>query len=124
VQAKPFRYMPSTDKPVTCSTGEVVISYRDYLKTRHWANVRRRFISSKLFDGGCALCKRREKLQLHHKSYKRIGHEYLWDLVMLCDHCHSTTHTANRNPTSQKHNLWNAHKRVGKRMRKAERIQA
>jgi 5-methylcytosine-specific restriction endonuclease McrA len=68
------------------------ITYRQYLQSPHWHDVRKRFWNSKLCDGTCEVCGGTERLQVHHNTYKRIGNERLNDLVLLCDDCHKEAH--------------------------------
>jgi len=69
------------------------ISYQQYLKGEHWQDVRRRYWKSKLHNGGCYVCERTNvQLQLHHKTYKRVGNERLNDLLLLCGDCHKAAH--------------------------------
>nr|WP_313519507.1 HNH endonuclease [Brevundimonas diminuta] len=68
-------------------------SYRDYLSSPHWQNVRRRYWASKLAKNKCcAGCGAGGALSLHHRTYKRIGEERLMDLVLVCRDCHSDIH--------------------------------
>lgn len=68
-------------------------SYTDYLKSEHWQDLRRRYWASKLHDRTCYACHAGSKpLEVHHKTYKRIGHERLNDLCLLCRDCHQSAH--------------------------------
>ena len=70
------------------------ITYQQYLQSDHWQDVRKRYWKSKLHDGSCWACGEKNKpLQLHHKTYKRIGKERLNDLILLCGMCHKDVHT-------------------------------
>lgn len=71
-------------------------SYDEYLASEHWADLRRRFYASKLFKGRCHACPSRTGLNVHHKTYKRLGHEWLQDLVALCRDCHQAVHALER----------------------------
>jgi hypothetical protein len=72
------------------------ISYDDYLKTAHWKDVRKKYWNGKLHNKTCYVCGSKNNLQVHHKSYRRIGHEYLRDLCLLCNACHKETHRLER----------------------------
>lgn len=65
-------------------------NYADYLKSEAW-NVRRQW---KLDSAGhrCQVCNSSDKLQVHHRTYDRIGQEKEFDLVVLCDNCHEIYH--------------------------------
>ena len=88
------------------------ISYQDYLLSDHWKDVRRRFWASKLHNGSCFVCSSKDKLQVHHKSYKRIGKEKMGDLILLCGKCHKETHDFDRGRTEGI--LWGSAKRLKK----------
>jgi phage terminase large subunit GpA-like protein len=122
--------MPNPESPVTCAdTGEVVTSYEEYLRSRHWANVRRCFKSSRSYTGKCAVCGFHSNLQLHHKSYERLGRERERDLVHLCDKCHSKTHDLYNKKQRRKRErgkvtLWNAHEHIRGGMGKPRKVKA
>lgn len=40
----------------------------------------------------CALCTRTTSLEVHHRTYARLGHEHPSDLVVLCWRCHRRHH--------------------------------
>lgn len=92
------------------------ISYQEYLLSDHWKDVRSRFWKSKLHKGCCYACRSKEDLQVHHKSYKRIGKEKLHDLCLLCDRCHKLTHIIDN--TRKNGCLWGAPKRLRKNIKK------
>lgn len=101
--------------PVTCTdTGEVVSNYREYLRSEHWTNLKHKYRKSKLYKG-CAICKTKENLNFHHRSYVRIGSEYLRDIVPLCSEHHKAVHDFDK--TSSK-SLWSNTTRFGKAERK------
>ena len=63
--------------------------YERYLKSDHWECVRTRCISR---WKTCCLCNSSEDLQVHHRTYKRLGAELDEDVVLLCDDCHARHH--------------------------------
>jgi 5-methylcytosine-specific restriction endonuclease McrA len=67
-------------------------SYSDYLRSDHWADVKRRYRASKLNKGRCHSCREKKPCDLHHRTYKRLGEERLTDLFLLCRDCHSELH--------------------------------
>lgn len=108
--------------PVICKSGEVANNYREYLDTGHWQDVRKRYRESKLNKGKCVVCERKDKpLDLHHKTYKRLGNEYLRDFIYLCRDCHEKTHEVYKNPKTKTANyrssLWTAHKKLKRKKR-------
>jgi 5-methylcytosine-specific restriction endonuclease McrA len=93
------------------------ISYKEYLLTDHWKDVRNRFWKSKLHHYKCYVCEAKQNLQVHHKSYKRIGKEKLNDLVLLCGNCHNETHQLEAGRTNGL--LWGAARRLRKNLQLA-----
>lgn len=70
-------------------TGERV-PYRAYLRSREWADLRERYRRRRRWL--CASCFDGDDLELHHVTYRRLGHERLDDVVPLCDPCHRALH--------------------------------
>jgi hypothetical protein len=67
--------------------------YRAVLRSRRWRNLRRR--AYKRSRGRCEHCRKRHflgALQLHHKTYVRLGKERMRDVELLCDQCHRDRH--------------------------------
>lgn len=89
-------------------------NYTKYLQSKHWQRVKERYMKSKR-PKRCYLCGTTENLHLHHRTYKRLGQEYLRDLTMLCAKCHSEIHVVLKNKVSSRTNIWNI---VGKLKRK------
>lgn len=66
------------------------IDYRFYLGTVPWRQ-KRDYLLAKAGHRR-ERCGSPERLQLHHKTYKRVGHERYTDLEVLCRRCHAATH--------------------------------
>ncbi len=64
--------------------------YEEYIASPAWGEKRRRYFASKL-PQGCVVCGA-DRVQLHHRTYRRLGREKLQDLVPLCQPCHSAGH--------------------------------
>lgn len=64
--------------------------YRAHLQSPEWRVMRR----LKLEDAGyrCQVCNGDELLQVHHRTYDRLGRERFQDLTVLCDACHAKHH--------------------------------
>lgn len=83
------------------------LKYKDYLASPQWLKTKARFKSSPLFYNCCGKCFRSDRpLNIHHKTYRRVGREKLSDLIALCDPCHRATHETARKTGR----LWSAHK--------------
>lgn len=66
--------------------------YREYLRSDHWQERRRMAVRGA--DGACQVCNARDKqLEVHHRTYERLGAEEPWDLVVLCEDCHGLFHS-------------------------------
>ena len=67
-------------------------SYREYLEGPEWAETRTRYRSSGKLQT-CLVC-RAPNVDLHHRTYRRLGKERLGDLVALCREHHEQVHEA------------------------------
>jgi len=67
-------------------------TYRDYLKSAHWKNIRVKALE--FYDGKCGFChKGNVQFNVHHKNYDHLGEEEIpRDLVVLCTSCHRKFH--------------------------------
>ena len=66
-------------------------NYNEYLYSQHWREFRLNFLQSKGFK--CEVCGIfSTSLNVHHKSYKRIGREQFNDVKALCEDCHKEIH--------------------------------
>lgn len=93
-------------------------SYGAYLRSDHWLELRRRHRASKLYHGCCDGClSTARRLNLHHRTYKRLGREWLMDLVWLCDSCHQAAHRLDQ--ANPKRGLWSNTKKSIRRARRA-----
>jgi hypothetical protein len=61
-----------------------------YMASPEWTSLRRRTIEA--HDGKCERCGGIEDVQVHHTSYRRLGHELPEDLLVLCGVCHRREH--------------------------------
>jgi 5-methylcytosine-specific restriction endonuclease McrA len=65
--------------------------YVDYLETPEWDQMRQTALF--VADYRCQVCNRDdETLDVHHRTYERLGQELLEDLFVLCRSCHLTYH--------------------------------
>lgn len=67
-------------------------SYEDYLASPHWKALRVKFFRKHRVPPCSGCWRTHTALQLHHRHYKRLGHERMTDLVALCPDCHKQTH--------------------------------
>lgn len=67
------------------------LPYGEYLKTRHWQDTRFKALCQGNFT--CRKCGQfGGALEVHHKTYKRLGREKPRDLRVLCGECHREVH--------------------------------
>jgi hypothetical protein len=64
--------------------------YTTYLKSERWKELRE--IVLKRCGHQCETCTYTKALQVHHRTYERVGHELLTDLIVLCRRCHERLH--------------------------------
>lgn len=70
-------------------------TYAEYLRSAHWQRLR--VLYRHKHEWRCAGCNTTEEpLDLHHKTYERLGHEQLSDLAPLCRRCHELLHALHR----------------------------
>ena len=63
------------------------MNYYQYLQSDAWQEKRRRALE--IADHACQVCESTERLEVHHRTYERLGHERMSDLTVLCHVCHS-----------------------------------
>ena len=97
--------------------------YKTYINSPEWRKKRKEYFSSKMYKtypaGKVAGrfvcycgCGEDNRLQLHHKTYKRLGNELIsTDLVPVCQKCHQKIHKLQKE--SGMH-LWGATKKQRK----------
>jgi len=64
--------------------------YREYLRTPEWQARRRNALAAAL--SRCEVCNVSENLDVHHRTYERLGAEDEADLTVLCRSCHGLFH--------------------------------
>lgn len=69
-------------------------SYGDYLNSPAWDGLRRRYYEQR--PRICHTCGAGDGVQLHHRTYERVGREELDDLMPLCNPCHGMVHALER----------------------------
>jgi 5-methylcytosine-specific restriction endonuclease McrA len=60
--------------------------YEQRINSAQWRNMRRDFM--RLRGPHCERCQSGHRLELHHKTYERLGKERTSDLELLCHDCH------------------------------------
>ena len=66
------------------------VDYQTYLKSAKW---RKKAAAARKRAGyRCQLCYKKRPLQVHHRTYERLGYELPSDLAALCASCHRRHH--------------------------------
>jgi 5-methylcytosine-specific restriction endonuclease McrA len=68
------------------------LPYAEYLQTAHWQRVR--MLALENAGHQCELCSSTEALEVHHRTYERLGFERPNDVIALCHDCHRDHHRA------------------------------
>lgn len=72
-------------------SGSAATPYAEYLRSEHWLSVKRNAIQ--VADRRCQLCNAADQiLDVHHRTYERLGNEKPSDLIVLCRSCHERHH--------------------------------
>src|SRR5262245_38656430 len=66
------------------------VDYKAYINSAEWKEKRRLVFRKQ--GRKCTDCGKTSELQVHHKTYERLGHERLSDLEVLCRQCHANCH--------------------------------
>lgn len=96
------------------------LPYAAYIRSDHWLAVKKRYRASKL-PQTCLACGG-TPVDLHHRTYNRLGQEWLTDLVPLCREHHNQVHNRlNRRKKRSKLGLWGATNRIIRRVKKGNK---
>ena len=68
------------------------MDYDEYLKSPHWQ--RMATLARERAGNRCQVCNADVLMEVHHRTYERMGHEQLEDLTALCPRCHALYHEA------------------------------
>lgn len=68
--------------------------YPEYIRSREWMGRRRLAITRARCR--CQLCNSPDNLEVHHRTYERLGREDPEDLTVLCSECHGLFHETKR----------------------------
>lgn len=63
------------------------MTYLTYLRSATWRS--KRIAALERAGQRCQVCNSPDKLQVHHRTYERLGNELPEDLTVLCDDCHT-----------------------------------
>lgn len=68
--------------------------YKNYLLSKQWLELRLDILTNR--GGKCEECGSKNKIQVHHLTYKNIFNEEPEDLILLCRSCHELEHKKNK----------------------------
>ena len=77
-------------------------TYEAYLDSDGWRRLRAKVIerAGGPIEGKCERCEREVEefghFEVHHRTYRRLGHEWMSDLEALCPACHREVHGYDR----------------------------
>ena len=66
------------------------LPYAEYLLTPEWQAKKQKALRFAGFR--CQLCNSASRLNVHHRTYERLGNELLSDLCTFCNDCHMLFH--------------------------------
>ena len=66
------------------------MNYQEYLLTDKWKFTRGLILN--FWGRRCALCNSKKGVDVHHRTYERLGEELTTDCIPLCRHCHTHHH--------------------------------
>jgi len=64
--------------------------YNAHLKSSLWRAKRNKILNRA--GGLCEGCREQAATQVHHLTYENLGNEFLFELVAICDGCHTRYH--------------------------------
>jgi len=64
--------------------------YNAYLQTTEWRMRRQAVLTRDNYL--CQGCRVRRATQVHHLTYDHVGNEFLFELVAICETCHTRLH--------------------------------
>ncbi len=66
------------------------LTYHAYLQSDAWHQKREFMLRRAGYR--CQVCNKKGRLELHHRTYERLGEERMEDLLVLCSSCHGLFH--------------------------------
>jgi uncharacterized protein YlaI len=72
------------------------VNYDSYIKSEKWRA--KRWVVGLKSNFICKLCHRycKDDFEVHHKTYRNLGHEPISDLICLCTECHKRIELAKK----------------------------
>lgn len=70
---------------------ERIVDYYKYINSSRWRDNPARLAELEAADFRCRLCSASQdsaRIEVHHRTYVRLGREQIGDLTTLCQECH------------------------------------
>lgn len=71
--------------------GQILDYKKDFLSSPFWQKIRNRYFHKKP-NSVCFICGKKDNLELHHYSYKKIKNNTTNNIIPLCHNCHYNIH--------------------------------
>ena len=78
-------------------------NYEAYMASAEWRALRSRALERD--RNQCQTCLSEDDLEVHHKTYERLGNELMEDLITLCHDCHEAITTVIRRRRYRDHTI-------------------
>jgi len=75
---------------------EFFITYNKYLKSEEWAEKREKVLKRANYI--CEGCLKNKATIAHHTTYKHVFNELMFELIAVCNSCHSFIHKDDKQP--------------------------
>lgn len=66
------------------------MDYKEYLNSDNWRKIKSKALD--YYGNSCVLCGVNTNISVHHRNYKNLYKETVFDLVVLCNRCHKFVH--------------------------------
>jgi len=101
------------------------MTYKQYIQSAEWRKKRHEFLTEHLKYLKCSCCKtflvyRKDRIHVHHKTYRNFANEKMKDLSALCFDCHIKVHILNR---FHKIELYRCHFILRRIIRKSKKLE-
>lgn len=87
-----FAFLAVRVDPERPKSSEWFKQYDKYLESPQWSTTRDKVL--KRAQGVCEGCLERPAIHIHHQTYAHLGHEFMFELLALCEECHARLHGA------------------------------
>ncbi|WP_195926728.1 HNH endonuclease [Sarcina ventriculi] len=93
-RAKQYTNIPPRQRNKRYNGHHHTAEYENYIHSNAWRKRRQQALYAG--HNRCAMCGATTSLQVHHLTYKHLGHELDSELMVLCTSCHHKVHAQKR----------------------------